>query len=543
MKYTAINIGPIIKTLGMARKPRELWAASYLFSYLMKCIYLKAEKENITIISPAKPDQEKNKIGIYPDRIFMKGDTKVEDLLSSAKQTFCKTLKIKDYRFEQYFNLMSASIDSDKELESDKESTAIGLLNQQLDVLELCDYSSDRDSTDAIRHLVSKTNNSKLFEMESGNKDEFPFEVNTLAEIATAELREISQKTWDEIKTSARDKERKAERQREEERKQIESGNSELISTDEEDNTQNSIDLDEDSFYADISKANVFKGKYKSHHKYFCVVQADGDNVGKTVTHTDLENGQVKSISNALVHFGQKATEMIETYGGLPIYAGGDDLLFIAPVIGKDHSNIFNFIKRIEEEAFKDVVNAVAKCGPDGKGIYKDNEKIEASLSFGISISYYKYPLYEAFESARHLLFDVAKDSERFPAKKAVAWSFRKHSGGTFDVAFSLKDAELQTKFHKLVEAITDGDMVSAVAHKMRENDYLVKRVLASKDENRLDALFDKVLEFQDNEYFKAVKSIMPIFYENVGEKDFITMLYSLLRTAKFIKGEEVRDE
>ena len=43
MKYTAISIGPIIKTLAMARKPRELWAASYLFSYLMKCIYTAAE--------------------------------------------------------------------------------------------------------------------------------------------------------------------------------------------------------------------------------------------------------------------------------------------------------------------------------------------------------------------------------------------------------------------------------------------------------------------------------------------------------------------
>ncbi|MDR2511860.1 MAG: hypothetical protein LBC89_05325, partial [Bacteroidales bacterium] len=33
--YTAISIGPIYKTLTMARKPLEIWAASYLFSYLM----------------------------------------------------------------------------------------------------------------------------------------------------------------------------------------------------------------------------------------------------------------------------------------------------------------------------------------------------------------------------------------------------------------------------------------------------------------------------------------------------------------------------
>ena len=50
MKYSAINIGPIISTLGMARKPRELWAASFLFSHLMKCIYAEAEKAKAVIL-------------------------------------------------------------------------------------------------------------------------------------------------------------------------------------------------------------------------------------------------------------------------------------------------------------------------------------------------------------------------------------------------------------------------------------------------------------------------------------------------------------
>lgn len=30
MKYAAINIGPIVDTISMARKPRELWAARYI---------------------------------------------------------------------------------------------------------------------------------------------------------------------------------------------------------------------------------------------------------------------------------------------------------------------------------------------------------------------------------------------------------------------------------------------------------------------------------------------------------------------------------
>ena len=88
MKYSAINIGPIIATLGMARKPRELWAASFLFSHLMKCIYGEAEKTGATIISPAKPKEEKNKVGIYPDRIYLKGEVDVKRVISEAVISF-----------------------------------------------------------------------------------------------------------------------------------------------------------------------------------------------------------------------------------------------------------------------------------------------------------------------------------------------------------------------------------------------------------------------------------------------------------------------
>jgi len=325
--------------------------------------------------------------------------------------------------------------------------------------------------------------------------------VNTLAEIATAELMEINKEKWKKIRGE--------------------------------------VEVDESDFYKRIASAKVSEWKLKSHHKYFCVVQADGDNVGKTVSHKELQDGKVKVISKALVEFGKQAADLIEGYGGLPIYAGGDDLLFIAPVIGKDGSNIFELIKNIEDKAFCGVKEKVDNNRlKDDKGT-----PIEASLSFGIAISYYKYPLYEAFELARRQLLDVAKDKNRFPDKKTVAWSFRKHSGGTFNVAFSLKGNDLQKNINSLINATVGNDVVSAVAHKIREHEALVKTVMKSASDSRLDGLFKNVLEFKDNAYFNAVKKIMPVFYKAVGEENFIPMLYSLLRTAKFIKGEDLRDE
>jgi CRISPR/Cas system-associated protein Cas10 (large subunit of type III CRISPR-Cas system) len=46
-------------------------------------------------------------------------------------------------------------------------------------------------------------------------------------------------------------------------------------------------------------------------------------------------------------------------------------------------------------------------------------------MSFGISVNYEKYPLYEA----RGLLFDTAK---KMGGKNAIAVSVRKHSGRKF---------------------------------------------------------------------------------------------------------------
>lgn len=473
MKYSAINIGPIVATLSIARKPRELWAASFLFSHLMKCIYSEMEKSGGKIISPAKPKVEKNKVGIYPDRIYVEGEIDAKQVIADAVLQFYTDLlgkspdkgKNPDLR---YFNLMSVSC------EAEKESLAIANLNQQLDILELCNYAADGDASysdpiQSIYEIISEKKNSPLFELADGK---YIKNIMTLEDIAKAQK-----------------------------------------------NANKDV-------------------KEKSHHRYFCVVQADGDNVGKTVSHKDLPNGKVMEISTELVQFGLNATELIEEYGGLPIYAGGDDLLFIAPVIGKNNEHIFQLLDAIENEAFKGVKEKVDTI----ELMDKQNNPIKASLSFGVAMTYYKYPLYEALETARNLLFGKAKGIDE---KKAVAWSLRKHSGGTFEAAFTLKNEELKKQFEKLIEVTEDNKTISAIAHKLRQEEALVDIVLDAKDNGRLNTLFEKVLEFDQSkaDYFNAVKDIMPTLYSVVKKEDYIKTLYSLLRTAKFIKGEDLHDE
>lgn len=478
MKYTAINIGPIVSTLGMARKPGELWAASYLFSHLMKCIYQAADKRGLDIISPAKPENDKSEVGLYPDRIFIKGTFDAEEVLHDALGVFFKDLSENDPTNNlpdlNYFNLMTTFCDEEK------ESLAIGSLNHQLDVLELCNYAKENNAMETIYKIISKEGNASLYKFATGEKLSFE-----------------------------------------------------------------SIE--------EIAKVGQSHDNKKSHFRYFCVVQADGDNIGKTISNKGLEDGNAKTISKELVKFGSTATNLIKNFGGLPIYAGGDDLLFIAPVIGKDGSHIFNLLDDLENVAFKEVHDLVGKLNLEDD----EGKVIEASLSFGVSITYHKYPLYEALETARKLLFEKAKDIKE---KKAIAWSLRKHSGGTFEATFSRKNSNLWSQFIDLIKATTDDETVSAIAQKIRQEEALVDVVLESDNQkDRLDALFEKVLEFDNSKkaYFDAVKAIMPTLYKMAGRKEidnegnekddkenpFTKALYCLLRTAKFIKGEDLHDE
>lgn len=133
-----------------------------------------------------------------------------------------------------------------------------------------------------------------------------------------------------------------------------------------------------------------------------------------------MKDGDLPKVSAALSEFGFEAKKLIEKFGGMPIYAGGDDLLFIAPVVGEDgRTTIFDLLENLEDNAF-DPVKALVP---------------NASLSFGVSITYFKFPMYESLGMARALLFDQAK---KVDGKRAVAWTLQKHSGERFSAEFFL---------------------------------------------------------------------------------------------------------
>lgn len=492
-KYIGINIGPVIKTLSLARRPRELWSASYLFSFLMEYIVDEADKRG-EIIAPKEWNNvvadDNLPVGLYPDRIYIRPNEGVvaDDILKPACDRFCKCLGVTS----SYFNLMHTTCDGNSEVE------AVTELNRRLDLLELCVQAPDSDPQEEIMGIIQEGKSSSLYKCAVG--DDKDFSVETLAEISAAQLKMVvNEDIWKNFSSEARREDGKGD------------------------------------------PYSVLGDGVKSFHRYFCVVQADGDNMGKTLTNESLKDGSISEISKALWQFGVNATKEIEEYAGMPIYAGGDDLLFLAPVRGKGSVSIFELLDKLEG-SFQVVRDECRTALPEL------DDKDLPSLSFGVSICYYKHPLYEALESARHLLFDVAKEVND---KKAVAWKLEKHSGESFDACFSRKKTGLDEAFKNVAKQTVDGQTVTRAIHKCKSNWKLLTLCLQSDDNNRLDSFFKTILEetTQNRGYFDAVKKLMVELFKAQKHEDddalkkYSANLYSMLRTAKFINGEDVKDE
>ena len=498
MKYTAINIGPVIKTISFARRPRELWAASYLFSYLMKCIVATAKNRACKIIAPIEGKANDLAVGLYPDRLYLRheGDIDASAIIGEAWEMFNSKVFFNNEVFPKssvdvrgYFNLMHVS----PPLQTDSDSVAIKKLNEYLDMLELCVFANNpwegKDVTENVLKLICKRKDSPLMTGSQGNN--MPME--TLAEFAACQLKTVDVDRWREFEEKNHD----------------------------------------DKFTDDPYEVFRNLKEYRSYHRYFCVVQADGDNMGKNITSGKLTNEDLKNVSGKLWNYGIDASHVIEEFGGKAIYAGGDDLLFIAPVVGKDGSDIFTLLGRIEDK-FKPVVDAVSA---------PVNEDVPA-LSFGVAIAYYKHPLYEVLESARKLLFEVAKKGT---VKSKVAWTLKKHSGETFTSCYSKLDDGLDAAFKTLIAKTSEGDVVSVAAHKMNTNSTLLEKCLAADrycpGSPHLDSFFATIIGADDDSYFKAVKELIKKMDTAKDVTNFGSTLYAMLRTAKFIKGEDTKDE
>lgn len=155
---------------------------------------------------------------------------------------------------------------------------------------------------------------------------------------------------------------------------------------------------------------------------YYAVITADGDKMGAKIKEEATQNPEnIKDLSKKLYDFFTADDDIYtitnKQFGGELIYAGGDDILAFLPVKNGDKT-FLDYIKVLDER-FKFFVGN------------------DVSLSFGVNIAYYKYPLRNAIQSTFDLLHEAKADQN---IKNRISLKITKHSGQWFSSTLCLQD-------------------------------------------------------------------------------------------------------
>lgn len=398
-KYLGLAIGPIYRTLAQARKTRHLWSASYMFSYLMKNIMRRyREKEDVKILLPYAEDSIYDKklgVGLFSDRLLIEVSAPVDgvDYFNEMKKNIAEVLdemnKCLDLNYPNGLDLSDILRTCFLEIELPEDKNPIIELSQLLDTLEQAPKYRQYDLMEKMSELFDIANG-KCFYKDAGISFQKGFQ--SLPEIATADLRRYNEVEYDE-----------------------------LISSDPADSNK------EDTFIGKLKEHPSFKEHFKQYHKYVAIVKADGDKIGETIKAIGNNTEAMREFQKAIARFARQSLDPIRDFGGAPVYAGGDDLLFFAPIVNSNLTTcptILHLVKSLSD-LFDQTIGNLSNIP------YGDPKP---SISFGVSISFYKFPMKEALEKADELL-NKAKDP-KFGDRNAVAVSLQKHSQGRADEDF-----------------------------------------------------------------------------------------------------------
>jgi len=515
--YIAFTLGPIVRSLTSARKTRELWAASYTFSWLMKGVATELQQgpgsENRTFVLPFTDRKDSSSpygsaearqvelhgAGIFPDRIIFQ--TTQPDDLAHTRNVLMDQIKhlatdihdvldrpndpvsveaakhyLQSYLNAHFLEREIPAAEISPEMDEQARAKALKAANPILVLSPVLDALEQRISFPAVHEpfLARYWKEASLSQRP----------VSVLATDAFGSYRSLNKKTLEHIAVA--------------EFLTEESPESASLETDDSGNLIAAFQSREDFLPA---------------HKYVAIVQADGDNVGKTIG--ALSDDQFQPFSHLLKDFSIEAVGRIAEYGGLPVYAGGDDLLFFAPVVNRNASgasqNIFALLKTLDE-AFQQKMKE--------SGISYDDSLPLPTLSFGLSISYYKFPLYESLATGQHLLFGVAKDEALNPAKNTIAFEIRKHSGATFGGRLQLGQTRVAKAYGALLQTLfarQNEQLLASVSYKLRREKTLLG--LFGKDSDRVAAYLDnsfneKVHQREPQKSFLlSMKELVPAVY------------------------------
>jgi CRISPR-associated protein Cmr2 len=421
--YLAITIGPIQRTIHRARKTRELWAASFLLSLFMKNL-LEGLKSYGDALSPDITELDNKTThhgaGIWNDNCFIRlYDGQDEGLKKELPNIIQKAkTEILDLAL---FSLANAKKEEALQLSESELRTILAQHFHCHAVLLRREKGATTQILNELGQLTAAANMRKIYPPEH---DDFVSAAMFRGQVIR-NLYKYGFEKRDAIFTfyGNSDQEKRLP-------SLLEIGVREFFGTDVylkiveriSQKIEGNDDLETDEENQEIIRLLKNEKLLKKRHKYVAVIQSDGDGVGSLISE-EMDEANITTISKELMAFSKGAVEEIFKFDALPVYAGGDDLLFISPLQNKDGETVFDLIQKIQKTF--------------GEQAYLKSK--DASLSFGVSVFYYKYPLGESLEAGRDLLNKLAKklafrkkDVDKINPKNGLAFRFLMHSGQSF---------------------------------------------------------------------------------------------------------------
>lgn len=547
--YTAITIGPIYDTFTQAKRTRSIWAASYFFSLFMRKILEQAIDNDWEILLPYdKPLDDNTKrgvnkgkygAGLYADRLYFvnKSKSEVQGFVDNTIKFFaddicCKNATLKNENvvafLRSYLNLNIVeilltdeelvSITTSKNKEGKSDNSVLKILNNLLDNKELNKrYAYNINSNPLINYFATKWNENTALKKDAFG-DEKGRHFKSIAEISTTDLLKEADATTYNL----------------------------LLEEDFKNEDIQIIDL--------LKKNDVFKDKMQDYHKYYAVLYADGDNIGALLNSVANDRKKLKTFSEKLLRFGKKAEESIHNYGGSAVYLGGEDILAFLPIAYNGDNNLKSLailIKDLDQD-FNDTL-----------GQYADEQGVTIpTLSYGLMLSYYKFPMREAMEQAHNMLEKCKQEKELFPNKNGVSIRFQKHSGQYMECFIDKSKTDSAKRIYELLTLQLQGkdkkDTLSGMIQRVKDNVFFTTFIHAVRND-RIDAFIENFFNEEIHEeknsftdYFTSLIKVLKQDYltvcsnkeeEYMQNKRFKDILFTILRYYQFIQPIKSKDQ
>ena len=415
-EFTAVTLGPLYDTFQLTSTPGGTWCASYLFSWLAREIITNLVNDDIpkknfiapvfevkedgTVFVPKGEDVAAKGVGLFFDHIIVEGDVIAEataardkalaTLADKIAEAIGEDKKATEEWVRQYFRIYIVK----KNIPLKK-----GVIAAFGDVLSTLEYEP--------HYALQEDNNLllKLFE-----------NVDASGQVVARNecLKLFSQNISDDWMLK---------------------------------NPTANTKIRDIKSIADPKAQG--KPSWKS-EEYYCILNSDGDSMGKFFADCAASDA-ARELSQKSLQYCIQAAEMVLKYKGVPLYAGGDDLLAIVPVTGFDPDH---------EEQEITVFELINKLNTRFNLIFSEerqNNPGKPSISVGLSIQHIKSPLYEGLNRAFDLLH-AAKNSS--PRKNGLCVDLQKHSGQSFRFTVRvMSDSELVGS----VEGVEDKDCMTLI--------------------------------------------------------------------------------